>query len=168
MLIGLAIIPIGLALSTQPQGNSETGTKAPGFTLPAVSSGSLTTESIALSSYKGKVVLLEFMEPWCGHCQKMAPVLDRLHSKYAPLGVVFISVAGSEGGATLSDVARFVSSYKVGWPVVYDQSNTVLKDYGVSAVPVFFVVSKNGSILSKFTGEVPYETLDSVLSRAVE
>ena len=139
---------------------------APDFTLPIVSSSGLTGQTATLSSFRGKVVLLEFMEPWCPHCQRMASVLDSLYSQYGSSNVVFISVAGPWQGATSDDAANFIRNYGSNWVYLYDSSGTVFSNYGVQSTPTFFVIGKNGSVLTTFTGEQTSDTLSGAISTA--
>jgi thiol-disulfide isomerase/thioredoxin len=139
---------------------------APDFTLPVVNAGGLNGQTVTLSSFRGKVVLLEFMEPWCPHCQHMAPVLDSLHTQYGNGSVVFISVAGPWNGATANDAASFIHNYGTSWVYVYDSSGTVFANYGVNATPTFFIIGKNGSVLSTFQGDQTSETLSAAISAA--
>lgn len=140
---------------------------APDFTLPAVGPNGLTGQSITLSSFRGKVVLLEFMEPWCSHCQNMASVLDSLYAQYGSENVVFISVAGPWNGATATDAANFIRNYGTSWGYVYDSSGTVFSNYGVNSTPTFFIIGKNGSIISTFSGEQSSGTLSAAISAAI-
>jgi len=139
---------------------------APDFTLPIVSSSGLTGQTATLSSFRGKVVLLEFMEPWCPHCQRMASVLDGLYSQYGSSNVVFISVAGPWNGATSGDAANFIRNYGSSWVYLYDSSGTVFSSYGVQSTPTFFVIGKDGSVLTTFTGEQTSDTLSGAISTA--
>jgi len=136
------------------------------FTLPVVNAGGLNGQTLSLSSFRGKVVLLEFMEPWCPHCQHMAPVLDSLHTQYGNASVVFISVAGPWNGATANDAASFIRNYGTGWVYVYDSSGTVFANYGVSATPTFFIIGKDGSVLRTMQGEQTSDTLSAAISAA--
>jgi protein-disulfide isomerase len=111
-------------------------------------------------------VLLEFMEPWCPHCQNMAPVLESLYSQYGKGNVVFISVAGPWDGASASDAAKFVSQYGSSWTYVYDSSGTIFSEYGVNSTPTFFVIGTDGSVAGTFTGEQTADTLGGALSAA--
>jgi thiol-disulfide isomerase/thioredoxin len=140
---------------------------APDFTLPIVGANGLTGQSLTLSSLRGKVVLVEFMEPWCSHCQNMAPVLDSLNAKFGGGNVTFVSVAGPWNGATANDAASFIHNYGTSWVYVYDSSGTVFNNFGVNSTPTFFIIGKDGSILSNFTGEQSAETLSGALSAAV-
>jgi thiol-disulfide isomerase/thioredoxin len=139
---------------------------APDFTLPVVGPNGLTGQTVSLSSFRGKVVLLEFMEPWCSHCQNMAPVLDNLYAQYGSGNVVFISVAGPWNGATANDAAKFIQDYGTNWVYVYDSSGTVFSNYGVNSTPTFFIIGKSGSISSTYAGEQPLETLSNAISAA--
>lgn len=140
---------------------------APDFTLPTVSSSGLTGQSVTLSSFRGKVVLLEFMEPWCPHCQRMASVLDSLYSQYGSSNVVFISVAGPWNGATSDDAANFIRNYGTSWVYAYDSSGTVFSEYGVQSTPTFVVIGKDGSVSTTFTGEQTSDTLSGAISAAI-
>jgi thiol-disulfide isomerase/thioredoxin len=139
---------------------------APDFTLPTVNSEGLTGQSVTLSSFRGKVVLVEFMEPWCIHCQNMAPVLTNLHSQYGDK-VVFISVAGPWNDATANDAAAFVADHGTEWIYAYDSSGGVFNTYGVSSTPTFFVIRTDGSVASTYAGEQTPDTLSSALSTAI-
>jgi len=139
---------------------------APDFTLPVVAANGLTGQSISLSSFRGKVVFLEFMEPWCPHCQNIAPTLEQLHNKYGDK-VVFLSVAGPWQGASASDAAAFITKYGTSWTYVYDSSGTVMSNmYGVTSTPTFFIIGKDGSVLTSCTlGESCGPQLDTDLAQ---
>jgi thiol-disulfide isomerase/thioredoxin len=153
---------------------------APDFTLPVVCSSAascpnnpqegLTGQTLTLSSFKGKVVLLEFMVPWCPHCQAMASVLDGLYAQYGKGNVVFISVAGSwngpNGPATANDAVNFIMQYGTNWIFVYDSSGTIFNEYGVNSTPTFYIIGTDGTVSSTFTGEQPSSTLAGALSAA--
>lgn len=150
---------------------SSTGTLSqsggvPDFTLPAVNTNGLTGQTLTLSSFRGKVVLLEFMEPWCPHCQRMAPVLDSLYGQYGG-SVVFISVAGPWNGATANDAANFMRTYGTNWAYAYDSSGIVFSNYGIQSTPTFVIVGKDGTVSSTFVGEQSSDTLAAALSSAV-
>jgi thiol-disulfide isomerase/thioredoxin len=150
---------------SQPQTTTTRSGEAPDFTLPAVGPNGLTGQSVSLSSFRGKVVLLEFMVPSCSHCQNMAPLLEKLYQKYGPENVVFLSVSGSWNGENANDAAGFIQNYRSSWTYVYDSSNSVFNLYGVNATPTFFVISKDGRVVDSIQGEVAYDTLDADLTR---
>ena len=164
----VVLVVIWAAYSFSQPAPSSTTTKtsgAPDFTLPVVGPNGLTGQKVSLSSFQGKVVLLEFMVPWCGHCQNMAPVLEQLYQQYGPQNVVFISVSGSWQGATANDAAQFIQKYHSSWTYVYDSSNGVFNTYGVGSTPAFFIITKNGEIAGTYNGEVAYDTLAADLTR---
>ncbi len=130
---------------------------APDFTLPVVGASGLTGQSVTLSSLRGKVVLLEFMEPWCPHCQNVAPTLESMHGHYGS-SVVFISVAGPWPGpdgrpTSADDTAKFIQTYGSSWTYVYDSSGTIMSSYSVTGTPTFFVISKTGSVVTSLQGD---------------
>ncbi len=139
---------------------------APDFTLPIVGASGLNGQSLTLSSLRGKVVLLEFMEPWCPHCQNMAPTLENLNKAYGSQNVVFVSVAGPWQGATSGDTAKFIQTYGSSWTYLYDSSGTTVSAYGVTGTPTIFIIGKNGAVITSLQGEQPYDTLANLLSQA--
>jgi len=170
VIVGVALIAIIWLASTFAAPHSQntttseqTGT-APDFTLPIVDQNGLTGQSMSLSTFRGKVVLLEFMVPWCEHCQKMAPVLEKLHEQFGQ-NVVFLSVAGAWNGASANDAAQFIKTYGSTWIYLYDSSNSIFTTYGVNQTPSFFLVSKNGQVARTYQGEVASDTLAADLTR---
>jgi len=139
---------------------------APDFTLPIVGANGPTGQQFSLSSSRGKVVLLEFMEPWCPHCQNNEPVIESLYKQFGSQNVVLISVAGPWQGATASDAAKFIQNYGSGWTYVYDSSGTVMNAYGVTATPTFVIIGKDGSIITTLQGEQTYDTLAGLITKA--
>jgi thiol-disulfide isomerase/thioredoxin len=139
---------------------------APDFTLPVVGPNGPTGQTLTLSAFHGKVVFLEFMEPWCPHCQNMAPVLEQLYTQYGQGNVVFISVAGPWNGASASDAANFINQYGTHWNYVYDSSGTIFSEYGVNSTPTFFILGTDGTVINMYNGEESAGTLSGALSAA--
>jgi thiol-disulfide isomerase/thioredoxin len=135
------------------------------FTLPIVDSKGLTGQTLTLSNLRGKVVVLEFMEPWCPHCQNMAPIVESLQKQYADKDVIFLEVAGPWRGASAKDVAAYILKFQSGLTYVYDASGNVLSTYGVTGTPTFFILSRNGRIAATYVGETANETLAMAISQ---
>ena len=99
----------------------------------------------------------------------MAPVVEQLYKQFGNK-IVFISVAGPWNGpdgnpATAAQAATFMNQYGSTWTYVYDSSGTVMNnEFGVTSTPTFFVIGKDGSILTSYTGEQSYDTLASYLT----
>ncbi len=128
------------------------------FTLPIFDRNGLTNQTLTLSDFKCRVVVLEFMAPWCPPCWQAVPAIESLHNQYADKGVVFIAVAVPwPPTAHYEDVTltQFLNKYNSSLTYVYDSTGQVTKTYGVQEVPTLFVLSKNGSVNATYAGADP-------------
>ena len=136
-----------------------------GFTLPIVGPGGLTGQQLSLSSLQRKVVLLEFMEPWCVHCQNEVPNLKQLYRQYgSSIGIV--SISGAYQGATADTTAAFIRDYGTSWTFVFDSAGSVFSSYDVGETPVFIFLKKDGSVSSTLSGEVTLAELTAAIGQA--
>jgi peroxiredoxin len=122
---------------------------APDFSLPD-SKG----HTVSLADFKGKPLLIEFLSSTCPHCQKLAPVLESMHSRFKKrVGVV--GIATYPDNATT--VAQFVQTYKVTYPILFDASHSAAMGYLKPpppnysfSIPHLFVVDQDGYIRDDF------------------
>jgi len=135
------------------------------FTLPVVDQNGLTGKMVSLSSFRGKVVLLDLMEPWCSRCQNMSTVMDRLYREFEPKGVIFLSVGGPRRNATATDIAKFIRDYKPRWTYAYDSSGEIFTAYNVTITPTYYIITKNFSVATTYEGITPYDALATWLNR---
>ena len=159
--------PVPTPQPSQSQIRTSVATSNPlDFTLPVVGANGQTGRSVTLSSFRGKVVFIEFMEPWCPHCQAMAPIIEDVNKQYGG-NVTFITVSGPWQGATIADTSKFIQDYHSTWTYVYDSSGSVMNTYGVNSTPTFVIIGKDGSVLTKFEGEQTRATLVDAINQAL-
>lgn len=140
---GLLALPALVA----PSHASATSRPAPPFSLDQRGGG-----SVALADLRGKVVLVNFWATWCGPCRKEMPLLEQLHRKYAPLGLVMLGV-NVEEDARLFD--RFLKDVPVSFPILLDPRNGVSKLYDVAAMPSTVIIDRQGNIRYVHQGYQP-------------
>src|ERR1700676_686236 len=104
-------------------------------------------KKIALSGFKGKVVVVQFLSTTCSHCQAFSQMLTRLQSEYGPKGFQAIGVAFNE--ATAGMVKSYVEDHHIGIPVGFAPREAVLGYLGVSVmermgVPQMVVIDRAG------------------------
>ncbi|MGH2529233.1 MAG: TlpA family protein disulfide reductase [Actinomycetota bacterium] len=137
-------------------------TPAPDFELPALEDG----EPIALSSFRGNVVVLNFWASWCGPCRIEAPGLRRVSERYRDRRVRFLGVDYRDNDAA---GRAFVDEFRLKYPSVTDPSGTLADDYGLIGFPTTFIIDPAGTIRYRFVGyldeDVLQEALNDVLSR---
>jgi peroxiredoxin len=131
----------GLDGAAGPQSPSSTTGKAADFAL-----GDLDGNTVRLSDYKGKVVLLNFWATWCSPCASEQPHLEKLYRSYKDRGFVVLAVS-MDGPETIAEVAPLVRSRGLTFPVLLDTETRVTGSMNPRrAAPFTLVIGRDGTI----------------------
>jgi thiol-disulfide isomerase/thioredoxin len=124
---------------------------APGSeTAPAPASGAPFPE------VRGKVILLDFWASWCGPCRNALPDLKHLQAVYGGADFVVISISEDDDGSAWHS---FVSSHNMTWSQRLDSDGSLQSQFGVTALPTYVLIGRDGTVLQKFVGEAPAESI---------
>lgn len=106
---------------------------------------------VDLSTYKGKVVMLNFFATWCGPCKFETPMFVELQDQYRSKGVAFIGVQVQDDPALLK---AFKDEYKVNYPLLVANDRQDLEDaYGpLWGLPVTLMIARDGTICKRHMG----------------
>ena len=142
---------LGTCKSTQQMGKGE-------FVLPIVDRNGFTGKNLDLSDFRCKVIVLEFMGPWCPPCQQSVSALETLYKQYADKGVVFIAVAEPWNPSMTHyqnvGITEFLAKYPSSLTYVDDSKGTIASLYNVTELPMLFILSKSGPMRATYsTGE---------------
>ena len=131
---------------------------------PEFSGTTLTGAPLKSSSYKGKVVVLNFWGSWCGPCRGEAPTLAVLSEKYAKSGVSFL---GDDVGDTPTNALTFTKSMGITYPSLNDPGYQIAQDFGTAVLindtPTTLVIDSTGHIAGVIYGTATYGVLDTML-----
>ena len=109
---------------------------------------------VPLSSYKGKVVLLNFWATWCGPCKAEIPGFVRLQEKYRDKGLVIVGYSVDD---TAEKAKAYAAEYKMNYPILLGEGREEVQDaYGpIWGIPASFIISKDGKVCRKHMGIAP-------------
>ena len=134
---------------------------------PEVTATSLTGSTIKLSSYRGKVVVLNFWGSWCPPCRDEGPTLAVLDQQYQSKGVAFL---GDDVGDTPANALAFTRSIGITYPSINDPGYAVVQDFSqvapVSDTPTTVVIDKTGHVVGMVLGQASYGEMTTLLHDA--
>lgn len=122
---------------------------------------SLSGNKTALKQFRGKVVVLDFWEAWCGHCRIALPKVNKLQQKWKnKLRVIGIVTESKKTVQKLADYNKLV------YPnIIADKS--ILEKYKVNAFPTYFLIDRDGKIVTASAGDLSRieTTLEKLLKK---
>lgn len=145
LLITALLFCLPLAAQAAPR----TGAPAPDFTGTAE-----TGESVALSSYKGNVVVLEWHNPDCPFVRKHygSGNMQKLQTEAHDDGITWLTInsnaPGREGNLTPAQAAEYIKTH--GMRVTHyitDPEGTIGHLYGATSTPTMVVIDKDGTLV---------------------
>ncbi|MBL7811683.1 MAG: TlpA family protein disulfide reductase [Bacteroidetes bacterium] len=123
-------------------------------------------KTLALSSLKGKYVLIDFWASWCGPCRRENPFNVNLYKKFHPKGFEVYGVSlDDDAGKWRSAIAKdSLTWYHVsdlgGW------GSSAAKLYQVKSIPATYLLDKEGKIIAKgLRGEQLQAKLEELLGK---
>jgi peroxiredoxin len=164
VLIGVAVIVAAVGVSTL-QHHLQTSVPptvaqhalAPDFSLPE-----LTGDRVALSAYRGKVVLLDFWDTSCDPCREAIPRFVDLQSKYGNRGLQIIAVSMDDSPEPVRDFCR---RFKINYPVVMGNANVGDLYGGILGLPIAFLIGRDGRIYTRHIGATDISVFEKEIAK---
>lgn len=145
-----AIFFVFITLSSAQNGSLNVGDTAPEIRLP-----NLKGRSVTLSSFRCKIVLIDFWATWCPPCVKEQPKLAEIYKKYK--NAKFKNGSGFEiFGVSLDNKKKawenVIKKNNITWIQVSDLKfwlSPIAKLYNLQEIPANFLIDDKGIILAK-------------------
>lgn len=163
MLAITALLTLVLLVSgctDDDNGEEEELETAPTFTLESTDN-----DTIKLSSYLGKVVILDFMFIDCTPCVEEMIHLEEVYDNYDDSEVVIISIDTMVEWETEEELRKFKSDNGYEWIFCMDTKNIGEGEYGIEGYPTLFIINKEGKIAFDEEGGVGYDILSSEIDK---
>ncbi len=121
-------------------------------------------DTVHVSDFKGKVVLIDFWETWCKPCLAIFPTMQKLLEEYPD---DFVVLAVNPGFADSEEDARsFISEHDYDFRYLLD-SNDLNEKLGVQSIPFKIYVDAEGTFIKSSLGsygeEKDYKELKSII-----
>lgn len=129
---------------------------APAFTLP-----DLNGRPVSLSSFRGKVVVLDFWATWCPPCKREIPDFIALQSTYGAKGLQVVGIALDEPTA----VKSFAAQSRMNYPVLLGTDDIARLYGGITGIPTTFIIDRTGKIVTQFEGFRPKGVFESEIKK---
>ncbi len=133
---------------------------------PDFTATTLAGERLNLSSYRGRVVVINFWGSWCVPCREEAPALAVAAQQFSPAGVAFLGVDVRD---TTASAEAFARSFGIGYPSVSDSGSQITLDFTavvpIAGTPTTLVIDRTGHIAGAVFGPATYAELTAILGQ---
>lgn len=119
-----------------------------GSPVPMIELRSTDGTTIALKSFSGQTVLLDFWATWCAPCVDSLPSLEKLHQEAAPKGLVMISI---DEDLDPNKAAGFWANHSEPWPNFHATAE-IVKRFPEHGIPYFVLIDGSGDVVFSDAG----------------
>lgn len=145
----VSVTIILMSCDKQEMEKAEIGKEAPHFSLK-----DLEGNTVRLSDYAGKVVVLDFWATWCHACKEAAPALESIYQKYKNADFIILGIALDSGFGAEENVKTFVLKQNQTYPILWDDKTTS-KAYGIIKIPTTYILDRDHIIADRLIGFLP-------------
>ena len=133
---------------------------APAFSLPLL--GDDSGQQVALSTYRGKPLIVNFFASWCVPCKTETPLLASFYRGAKGK----IALVGLDENDSVANATAFTRADGVSYPVGWDPHFAVGTAYGVIALPQTFFLNAKHQIVDRVFGKVTLASLHKGMALA--
>lgn len=158
--------PAGSASSetaSLPEESAPEKIPAPDFTVLDVEGN-----SVSLSDFFGKPIVINFWATWCGPCKSELPAFQSLSESYGQ-DVTFLMVNMTDGSRdTVDGVKEFLADNSYTFPVYFDTKQNAATAYGAYSIPATVFIDTEGMVVNAYLGAMSEQTLTNCIESLLE
>ncbi len=113
--------------------------------------------TVSLSAYRGKVVLVNFWASWCNVCKAEKPALEALQEEFADDGFVALALASDSSWKDVQ-LPETPLTVLLDPPAADETIGQIASSYGITAVPESFVIDKYGQVQFYFVNRRDWDS----------
>lgn len=116
---------------------------------------------VALSDYRGKVVLVNNWATWCPPCRAEMPDLQAYYEAHADEGFVLI---GIDAGDSPEEVRKFVNAMRLTYPIWLDMEMVAVSKFRNLSLPSSYLIDRDGIMRAMWMGAINQATLEKYVT----
>ncbi len=116
-----------------------------------------------LSSFRGRVVWVNFWATWCGPCRRELPDIQRLAEEFKDRGLVVLAV---NQGQSAGEAEAFWEELDLDLPILLDSDAEVSAQYRLRGLPDSFFIDREGVLRAFDQGLLTEEEMREGLAEA--
>ncbi|HXU19459.1 MAG TPA: TlpA disulfide reductase family protein [Verrucomicrobiae bacterium] len=159
VILATAVSFSGCMSSSKSSSSSSRTTVAPPLANePDVTFKDLQGNNVTLSSFKGKVVLVNFWGTWCEPCRGEIPILIKMQEQYGSKGFTVLGVATNDDIKAVDPFIHHTQfnvdghEMTMNYPIVMGSDEISTKFGGLLGMPTSFLISRDGKIIKRYIG----------------
>lgn len=145
LVVAGLIIALALRRKDFPGVESSRPAPAPDFSVKGIDG-----RTVALSAFRGKVVLVDFWATWCEPCRTEIPAFVSLQKRYGPQGLQIIGISLDDDP---KPVREFYQRFAMNYPVALGDAELAERFGGILGLPVAFLIDRDGRIRARDAGQ---------------
>ncbi len=123
--------------------------------------------TVELSSFKGKPVVLNFWTSWCSFCKAEMPYFESAYKEYGDQ-VQFIMLNPVKSERSRDDGRNYIKSSDFTFPVFYETEGKAMSMYGLRGFPATIFIDKDGKITAKNIGAITQDKLNKSIESLIK
>jgi thiol-disulfide isomerase/thioredoxin len=135
--------------------------------VPDLSGRTIDDKQLSVSSFKGKVVVLNVWGSWCAPCRAEAPNFEKVYQDLGPKGVQFVGINVAD--PKVESAVAFEKQFGVTYPSLYDPSSKLMLRFrkgtlNPQAIPSTLVVDRDGKIAARSLAGLSEDKLRAMIA----
>ena len=116
---------------------------------PDFSLSDMKGNTVSLSDFHGKVVILDFWATWCAPCRMEIPSFIKMKDQYSKQGLAVVGVSLDRNRAV---VPGFAKKLGINYPILFGGRDISIAYGNIAAIPTTFIIDRDGCIKHRLIG----------------